>query len=173
MGAIVNPANAVTASRYLTLPAFYYFYEHGSIQLATAMLILCGVIDLFDGAVARLFKCTSGFGELFDAITDGICYAFFIIVGVIHGAVSWVPVTIVLGLGALNSLFRGIYARRAGRATNYRSYAMERCVGYIAYMAGSIIVGFETEYYVWMSALWMVVIMAHDTKRMLIDPVPA
>ena len=173
MHEVVNPANAVTASRYLTLPAFYYFYVNGWVQWALAMLILCGVIDLFDGAVARLFDCTSGFGELFDAITDGICYAFFIIVGLLHGAVSWTPVVIVLGLGGVNSLFRGLYAKRAGRATNYRSYAMERCVGFIAYMAGAVVIGFETEYYAWSAALWMVIIMLHDTKRMLIDPVAA
>lgn len=173
MSDVVNPANALTASRYLTIPVFYYCMTQGWIQLAALTMIVCAAIDLFDGAVARAFNCTSGFGELFDAVTDGICYAFFLIVGTAFSHISWTPIVIILGLGGLNSLFRGIYAKRAGRATNYRSFAMERCVAFVAYTGGAIVTDFHASYFVWVAAFWMLVIMAHDTKRMLFDPVPA
>jgi phosphatidylglycerophosphate synthase len=173
MGPVFNPANAVTASRYLTLPAFLYHYDKGNIQVAALVILLCAVIDLFDGAVARIFKCSSGFGELFDAITDGICYSFFLIVPALYGQVSWIPVAVILGAGVVNSLFRAIYAKRAGRATNYRSYAMERCVAYVAYTTGAVVTGFESAYFVWTCAGFILFILAHDAKRMLVDPVPA
>lgn len=173
MNQYINPANAVTASRYLALPPFFYCIQNGLYQWATVALILCGVADLFDGALARKFDCSSGFGELFDAITDGVCYSFFIIVLAYFGWVPWGPVLIVLGTGGVNSLLRAIYARRAGRATNYRSFAMERMVAFAAFLAGFGIAQMEVTYYYYTCAALMVVVVIHDFKRMILDPVPA
>jgi len=172
VNAYINPANAVTASRYLTLPAFVYWMERGDYQLAALAVVMCGVLDLFDGAVARAFGCASGFGELLDAITDAICYAFFIVFLAAHGDMPWPPVICILGLGAVNAVFRAAYARRVGRATNYRSHAMERVVALAAYLAGFGTTGFEPAYYAWVCAALMLVVVAHDARRMLFDPVP-
>ena len=105
MNAYVNPANAVTASRYLTLPAFVYWLDRGDYQLATIAVIVCGVLDLFDGAVARAFNCASGFGELLDAITDAVCYGFFMVVLATYDRLPWVPVVGILALGVVNAAF--------------------------------------------------------------------
>lgn len=172
MNAYVNPANAVTASRYLTLPAFVYWLDKGDYQLATMAVIVCGVLDLFDGAVARAFNCASGFGELLDAITDAVCYGFFLVVLAAYDRVPWVPVVGILAVGVVNAGFRAIYARRLGRASNYRSYAMERLVALAAYLCGFAASGFEPTYYAWLCLVLMAIVLAHDTKRMLIDPVP-
>ncbi|MBT8494076.1 MAG: CDP-alcohol phosphatidyltransferase family protein, partial [Deltaproteobacteria bacterium] len=110
MGPVFNPANAVTASRYLTLPAFLYHYDAGNIQIAALLIVLSGVIDKLDGLVARIFKCGSGFGELFDAVTDGICYSFYLLIPAFYGEISWVPVAAIIASGAVNSVFRAIYA---------------------------------------------------------------
>src|SRR6185436_11967012 len=75
-----NPANAVTASRFITLPFFYIAVEHHQYQWATIWMLICGLLDKLDGLAARLFDCRSAFGELFDAITDGICYGFGLVV---------------------------------------------------------------------------------------------
>ena len=64
-------------------------------------------------------------------------------------------------------------ATRAGRATNYRSYAMERVVALAAYLSGFGASGFEPGYYAWACFVLMTVVVIHDAKRMLIDPVPA
>ena len=40
-----NPANAVTASRYLTLPPLYYAIAHGNRQWATLFIVICGVLE--------------------------------------------------------------------------------------------------------------------------------
>jgi phosphatidylglycerophosphate synthase len=172
VSAYVNPANAVTASRYLTLPPFWYWLDRGDYQLATLMVIVCGVLDLFDGAVARAFKCTSGFGELLDAVTDALCLGYFLVLLLVYDRMPVVPVLGIVGLGVLNAGFRAIYARRAGRATNYRSYAMERLVAYIAYVVGFGVAGFEQVYFSWVTFVVMAIVVARDTKRMLLDPVP-
>ena len=173
MAGNLNPANAVTASRFLTLPPFVWAVDHGYQQWATLFLMICGLLDLFDGAVARAFKCQTPFGEVFDAIADALCYGFAIIVVAAYGWVPWPAVAIILTLGTLNMGLRAIYAKRAGRTTNYQSHAMERLVGYASYLGAFGTARYEVEYFFWVFAALMVVVMVHDTKRMLIDPIPA
>src|SRR5262245_36624209 len=92
----LNPANAVTASRFLTLPPFVWALSHGYYQWASACIIVCALLDLLDGAVARLFHCITPFGAVFDAVADGFCYGFFLIALVVAGWVPWAPVTVIV-----------------------------------------------------------------------------
>jgi phosphatidylglycerophosphate synthase len=167
-----NPANAVTASRYLTLPLLWWAIAHGYHQHATLFIALCGVLDKLDGLVAKLFNCRSSFGELFDAITDGICYGFGLILVAAYGWAPAVPAILVIALGVTNTVLRGVYIRRAGRAVNYKSYAMERIVAYTGYLIGFATSGMEVQFFFWVFVPIMLVIVVHDAKRMLIDPVP-
>jgi len=169
----MNPANAVTASRFLTLPLLWWAIVHGHHQYATLFILVCGLLDKLDGLVARIFDCRSAFGELFDAITDGICYGVGLILVAAYGWAPVVPVVFVLGLGALNTGLRFVYIRRAGRAINYKSYAMERIVAYTGYLIGFATAGMQVAYFYWAFVPTMLVVVLHDAKRMLIDPVPA
>jgi phosphatidylglycerophosphate synthase len=169
----LNPANAVTASRFLTLPLLWWAIAHGEHQFATFLILICGLLDKLDGLVARIFDCRSAFGELFDAITDGVCYGVGLLLVVAYGWAPVVPVVCVLGLGALNAALRGVYIRRAGRAVNYKSYAMERIVGYAGYLIGFATAGMEVQYFYWAAVPVIGVVVAHDAKRMLLDPIPA
>jgi phosphatidylglycerophosphate synthase len=175
-----NPANAVTASRFLFLPLLWWAIAHGQPkvidryhQWATLFIILCGVLDKLDGLVARIFDCRSAFGELFDAITDGLCYGSGLILVAAYGWAPVVPVGFVIGLGLLNTALRFVYIRRAGRAVNYKSYAMERIVAYTGYLIGFATSGMEVEFFYWAFVPLMLIIVVHDAKRMLIDPVPS
>lgn len=167
-----NPANAVTASRYLTLPPFVYAVMHGYHQWATIWMLLCGILDKVDGAVAKIFNCRSTFGEVFDAVTDGICYGFALILLAAYGWAPWLPVAIIITLGVGNTGLRFIYAARAGRTVNYKSYANERIVGYTAYLIGFATSNMEVDYYYWMFVPLMSITILHDAKRMLVDAVP-
>jgi phosphatidylglycerophosphate synthase len=167
----LNPANAVTASRFLTLPPFLWAIDHGHYQTAFFAILICGLLDKVDGLVAKVFDCRSAFGELFDAIADGICYGFCLVVMVVYGMAPLVPVCVALGLGALNSAFRLIYVKRAGRPVNYKSYAMERLVAFVAYLVGFAVSQFQVTYFYWTFLPLMAVVVVHDARRMLIDPV--
>jgi len=169
----LNPANAITASRLVTLPPFYYFVDHGVHEWAVLMVFICGLLDKVDGTVARAFDCASDFGAFFDAIADGVSYAFILTVLVAFGWVPWPPVVAILVLGGLNSVFRVVYVRRAGRAVNFHSVASERLVGFTAYLGGFGAAGYEVEFYYYACAALMFVVIGHDAKRMLIDPVEA
>ena len=167
MRTYLNPANAVTVSRYATLPLFVYWLGRGDDQLATLALILCGGLDLVDGAVARLFRCSSGFGELLDAVTDALCYGFFLVVLAAHGRLPWLPVAGILALGVINAAFRLAHARRLGRLANYRSYAMERLLTLVIVLCGLGVARFEPVYFAWGCLGFLVVVVAHDAKRMV------
>lgn len=168
-----NPANAVTASRYLTLPFLWWAVVHDERMWATLCIAFCGILDKLDGLVAKLFNCKSAFGELFDAITDGICYGFGLLLVIVHGWAPLIPALVVLLLGVGNTGLRGIYIRRAGRAINYKSYAMERVVAYFGYMIGFATSGMEERYFYWALVPVMIIIVGHDAKRMLLDPIPS
>ncbi|MDQ3340666.1 MAG: CDP-alcohol phosphatidyltransferase family protein [Myxococcota bacterium] len=167
-----NPANAVTASRFLTLPPFVWAVANGYHQWATLFIVICGVLDKVDGLVAKLFDCRSVFGELFDAITDGICYGFALIVVAYYGWAPVIPVVLILVMGVLNVVLRFVYGWRAGRATNYKSYAMERIVAYTAYLIGFATGGMLVDFFYWMFVPMQAVIILYDGKRMLLDPIP-
>jgi phosphatidylglycerophosphate synthase len=168
----LNPANAVTASRFLTLPALWWAVAHGYHQYATLFIIICGLLDKLDGLVAKLFDCRSSFGELFDAATDGLCYGFGLILCAAYGWAPVIPVVFVIAMGLANTALRFVYIRRAGRAVNFKSYAMERIVGFTGYLIGFATSGMEVAYFYWAFVPVMLVIVLHDAKRMLIDPVP-
>lgn len=167
-----NPANAVTASRFLTLPPFLWAVDNGRPQWATLFILICGVLDKLDGAVAKIFDCRSAFGEVFDAIADGICYGFAMIVVVAYGWAPIVPALGVVVLGVANSGLRLVYARRAGRAVNYKSYAMERIVGFFGFLIGFATGRVEVDYYYWGFLPFFLVVVLHDAKRMLLDEIP-
>ena len=167
-----NPANAVTASRFLTLPPFMWAVANGYHQWATVFILICGLLDKLDGLVAKVFNCRSVFGELFDAITDGICYGFALIVVAYYGWAPVVPVVLILVMGFANSGLRFIYSWRAKRPTNYKSYAMERIVAYTGYLIGFATGGMMVDFYYWAFVPMQAVIIAYDAKRMLIDPIP-
>jgi phosphatidylglycerophosphate synthase len=168
-----NPANAVTASRFLCLPPLYWAVMHDERQLATLFILICGLLDKVDGLVAKLFNCRSAFGELFDAITDAICYGFALILVAAHGWAPPLAVALVILLGATNAGMRTLYAKRLGRAANYKSYAMERVVAYTGYLIGFATGAMEVNFYYWLFPPLMAIVLVHDAKRMLVDPVPA
>lgn len=167
-----NPANAVTASRFLTLPPLIWAIDSGHHQYATLFILVCGLLDKLDGLVAKVFDCRSAFGEIFDAITDGICYGTGLVVVAAYGWAPVIPVIAIITLGLVNTALRFVYAKRAGRTTNYKSYAMERLVAYTGWLIGFATSGFEVTFFYWWFVPLMVIIIGYDAKRMLVDPVP-
>ena len=172
MNQYVNPANAMTASRFLTVPALIYCVHRGDYQYASVLMLICAMLDVFDGKVAKLLGCTSQFGEIFDAVADAVCYGAFFLTLAIYEWLPRLPVAIIVGAGLLNVVMRAAYARRAGKAVNYRSWAMERVVGYGCFLIGAGLCRYEVHFYSWAYVTVMVLVLLHDTKRMLIDPVP-
>lgn len=168
---VVNPANAVTLARLLTIFPLWYFIANDERQLAFVVIVVGGLMDLVDGWVAKAFHCQTAFGEVFDAIADGLLYGSALVVLAVYGWAPRGPVVAIMGLGVVNAVFRYIYQRRAGRTMNYLSLAMERFTGNLAFLIGFAITGYEVDFYFPVCASLMAVIVIHDAKRMLVDPV--
>ena len=169
----LNPANAITASRFLTLPVFWWAVARGEVQLAILSVAVCALLDVFDGVVARVFHYQTPFGEVFDGLADGFCYAFFMVTVAWFGLAPPVAVAIIIAVGLINLAMRVAYAKRLGRTANYRSFAMERLVGFAAFLTPFAVVGWSVAFYFWAYAAINVIVVLRDAKRMLIDPVPA
>ena len=167
----INPANAVTFSRFFTLPVLYWAVMHDHRQWATLAILVCGLLDKLDGLFAKIFNCRSAFGELFDAIADATCYGFALVLVAAFGWAPWIPVIAIIAMGAANTVMRVLYGKRLGRAANYKSYAMERVVAYTAYLIGFATGAMEVSFYYWLFVPVMGVVLLHDAKRMLLDPV--
>jgi phosphatidylglycerophosphate synthase len=167
----INAANAMTAARFLFLPLFWWGVAKGYPQWAMVSLLASGALDQFDGVVARKLNCVTAFGAVFDALTDAICYGLMMLLLVAYGWMPWLPVTIILVLGVVNSWMRLSYAKRAGKTVNYRSWAMEKIVAFVGYLCGFGVAGMEVPFYAWTCAAIMAVVMIYDTKRMMVDPI--
>jgi hypothetical protein len=50
-------------------------------------------------------------------------------------------------------------------------YAMERVVAYTAYLIGFATGAMEVTFYFWLFVPVMAIVLVHDAKRMLVDPV--
>ncbi|RMH37234.1 MAG: CDP-alcohol phosphatidyltransferase family protein [Deltaproteobacteria bacterium] len=170
---VVNPANAVTIARALTLFPIAYFIHTGQRAPAFVLLIVAGFADLIDGWVARAFDCQSPLGEVLDAAADGVLYGSLLLLVAYYGWAPRGPVAVIVVVGLVNMVNRVLYARRVGRTTNFRSIAMERLTGYLAFLIGFAIADYETEFYFSVCAALMTITVVHDAKRMLVDPVPA
>lgn len=170
---VLNPANAVTACRLVALPPFAWAVAHDRDGVATLCIAIIGLFDKLDGLVARVFDCRSTFGEMFDAVADGVCYGFCLGILAWFGRAPLLPVAAYLGLGVANVALRLVYARRAGRVVNYKSYANERLIAMVA----SLIVAGATRYphadaYAWGLLALGAVVFVWDARRMVLDPVP-
>jgi phosphatidylglycerophosphate synthase len=169
----LNPANAITVARALLVAPFWLAVHHDAPQWALLALLAGGLGDKLDGYVAKRLGCQSELGAVLDALADGLLYGgcFLVLAG--HGWVPWWPVLVLIGLGLVNLAARMIYARRAGRTLNYRSYAMERFVAYTAFLCAFALANYEIDYFYSVAAAMLALIVVHDCKRMLVDPVPA
>lgn len=173
MASVVNPANGITLARMLAFFPFWHFVAAGQRHYALFVLVTAGFADLWDGYVAKKFNCQTKFGELFDAIADGALYGACYIVLTLEGWVPRTQIFILLGLGVANAVFRFIYGLRAGRAVNFVSPGMEKFVCYVVWSIAFAVMSYDIEYFYWLGVVAMAIIVAHDAKRMLLDPVPS
>lgn len=63
------------------------FFAKGEPALAGLTLLICGVFDVIDGAVARVTGKETAFGEVLDAVIDRYV-DFIIFIGIIYGGLA-------------------------------------------------------------------------------------
>lgn len=168
----INPASAITASRLGFLPIFFWALANDRVPWAVFAVVTSTAFDLLDGLVARKLQCATPFGEILDSVTDsfslGACMGMLIYFDRLSGAFG----IAVASLLVLNGVGRYIYSRRLGRTTNYRSFAAERLVGYAEFLVCAAAGRVNTAWFAWSFIALFAFTVAHDLRRMIIDPVP-
>lgn len=65
-----NPANILTLSRLVLIPAMLAFVAHGHLALALVTYLVGGLTDVLDGWLARRRGDATDFGRMFDPVVD-------------------------------------------------------------------------------------------------------
>ena len=120
-----NPANAVTASRFLTLPPFVWAVDNGYHQWATLFVLICAACSTRSMAlVAKIFNCRSHVRRGVRRDHRRHLLRLRLIVLAAYGWVPVVPVVVIVALGRRQQRrCASIYARarRPRRPTTSRT----------------------------------------------------
>ncbi len=111
--------NYITLSRFLLIPAIFYFYLHQRYDLSLLLLILAGASDLLDGVLARFLKQRTKLGTILDPAADKILMFVLFILFTWFGKIPrWLTaiviardVYIVLGVLYLKIVCKKFYVR--------------------------------------------------------------
>ncbi len=69
-GYLMNVPNAITILRMMLVPVLVYFVLHGEYGAALWVLLIAGISDALDGAIARRFNLRTDLGALLDPLAD-------------------------------------------------------------------------------------------------------
>ena len=106
----LTPNMITVISIFVAMISLPYFYMRDLI-MALAIIIIAGILDIFDGALARAIKKTSKFGTLLDNTADRIVEAILIL-GLTLG--NFIPGW--LGVLTISSMLLPSYVRARGEA---------------------------------------------------------
>ena len=105
---ICTVPNLMSLFRILLVPFLLYFYLHRHYRLTAALVLVSGVTDILDGAVARHFHMVSDFGKMLDPIGDKLTHAALLVCLLTRYRFIWgvllllaVKETVMLVLGSL------------------------------------------------------------------------
>lgn len=118
----MNLPNFISLLRIFLVPVFASLYLHGHVLAAVGVLLLCGVSDVLDGAIARRYGLVTDLGKALDPVADKLIQAAMMLCA----AVKAPCVLLLLSLHVLRELSLaalGLYVVRAtGRVSSARWY---------------------------------------------------
>jgi CDP-diacylglycerol--glycerol-3-phosphate 3-phosphatidyltransferase/archaetidylinositol phosphate synthase len=130
--------NIITVISLLTSFFSYFAYYNKRPIVGVILIIITGIVDMFDGAVARAIQKTSRFGATLDHVIDR--YAeFLIIIGIIQGGyANWLLGVFSL-FGMLMASFTRAKAESVGGLSSCTVGIAERQEKLLLIIIGSII----------------------------------
>jgi len=151
LGGMGISANLVTSLVLVTgLIAAYYIYS-GMFSLAFIFVLVSGILDGFDGAVAKANKKETKFGALFDSVTDKVTEISWYIALGLYNPEWWFAISMSIAFFMLAS-----YISKHSKAVGGKSGGgiMERKERLVLIVLGLI-------YADWMMAiLWIIAILS-------------
>jgi archaetidylinositol phosphate synthase len=100
------PPNVITVLGFVVSGLAFVAYAYRQVLLGAFFILTSGLLDILDGAVARLVKDVTYFGATLDAVVDRYT-EFFYIAGIAFGGfIDWAVATL-----AIFSMIMSSYAR--------------------------------------------------------------
>jgi len=152
--------NMITIISLVTSILSFWFYYQKSLILGAFFIVLTGVIDMLDGAVARAAGKATRFGAVLDHVLDR--YAeYFIITGIVLGGyVDWMWGVFAL-IGMLMASFTRAKAESVGGLKSCTVGIAERQEKLIIIIAGSLLMLYYPQALLY--AIMLVGIISHIT----------
>ncbi len=116
VGAAGIPPNVLTLSSLVPMGLAGWHLGHGNLEVAASWTLVGGVLDLIDGAVARMSGKTSTFGAVLDSVVDRASDTLVYVGGIYYFHATGQPTYVVLGAIALGGAIGVSYTR--ARAEN-------------------------------------------------------
>lgn len=101
----INPNILTLISPFIALISAIFFVK-GDLLMGGIFILVSGVFDVFDGAIARYHNKTSDFGAFLDSTMDRISDAILIIGLIVGGFTTWL-----VGILAIHSAIMVSYVR--------------------------------------------------------------
>jgi CDP-diacylglycerol--glycerol-3-phosphate 3-phosphatidyltransferase/archaetidylinositol phosphate synthase len=152
--------NAMTVLSLIVAIAGGAAYAIGSVLLGALFIVATGVLDMFDGAIARATYAETRFGATFDHVLDR--YAeFFIVFGIIFSGYSQWTIGFITLFGMLMASFTRAKAESVGGLKSCTVGLAERQEKLILLILGSILTAFFRDALSW--SVLFVGILSHIT----------
>ena len=92
----MNIPNSLTVLRILLIPCYIGLLIYGKFDLALIVLLVAGLTDALDGAIARMKNQYTRLGAVLDPLADKLLLTSgFITLSMIHLIPSWVTILVV------------------------------------------------------------------------------
>lgn len=107
--------NIISIGRIFLVPVFALLYTQGKVMAAMGVLLLAGVSDVLDGAIARRFHMETELGRALDPVADKLIQAAMMLCALWRTPSVW----LLLGLHILRELSLGIMSLHVLRLTGH------------------------------------------------------
>lgn len=139
-----NIPNLLSSIRIVAIAPFIYYFLKDRYVMATVMLIVSGLSDLFDGFIARKFNQVTRLGAMLDPIADKLTLtAVVFCIGIKFTVVM--PIVIILIIKELSMLVAGFFMIK-----NHKLPPMAKWYGKLA----TVIFYFSVSIIVALKAIW-------------------
>jgi CDP-diacylglycerol--glycerol-3-phosphate 3-phosphatidyltransferase/archaetidylinositol phosphate synthase len=135
-------------------------YAFGGVIVGALLIIVTGVVDMFDGAIARATRSETRFGATFDHVLDR--YAeFFIVFGIVFSGYSQWSIGFITLFGMVMASFTRAKAESVGGLKSCTVGLAERQEKLLLLILGSILTGIFRDALSW--SVIIVGILSHIT----------
>lgn len=118
----MNLPNLISLGRIALVPVFVLLYSAGRAGAAALVLLICGLSDILDGAIARRFELETELGRILDPVADKLMQAAMMVCAAAKTPQLWLLLILhilrELSLGALALCVR----RETGTVQSSRWY---------------------------------------------------